>query len=55
MWKLAVLNLLMGSSGDRVDNWGHVGVLTSGVATAYLLGPSFEPQARFLWHTTMID
>ena len=55
VWQLAALNLLMGSAGGRVDNWGHVGGLIGGIATAYLLGPSFEPQTGFLGRASMVD
>jgi len=55
VWQLAALNLLMGSAGGRVDNWGHIGGLVGGTTTAYLLGPSFEPQVGFLGRTAMVD
>jgi membrane associated rhomboid family serine protease len=35
------LNVLIGLTVARIDNWAHLGGLCGGALTAYLLGPRF--------------
>lgn len=37
-----MINLLYGFANPRIDNWGHIGGLLGGAATALLLGPKFR-------------
>ncbi len=45
--RLAVINLLIGLSIPRIDNWGHIGGLAGGVLFAWFAGPLLKWEGIF--------
>jgi rhomboid protease GluP len=39
---IALVNLMIGLTTDRIDNWGHLGGLLGGGLFAYIAGPRWE-------------
>ncbi|KAK9704993.1 hypothetical protein RND81_07G025500 [Saponaria officinalis] len=39
--QVILLNLIIGLSSKRIDNWGHLGGLLGGVAVSWLIGPAW--------------
>ncbi|KAL9229314.1 hypothetical protein vseg_004796 [Gypsophila vaccaria] len=39
--QIILLNLVIGLSSKRIDNWGHLGGLLGGVAVSWLIGPAW--------------
>lgn len=38
-----LINVVLGLSSPRIDNWGHAGGLIGGLIAAWLLGPNIKP------------
>eukprot|EP00898_Chlorokybus_atmophyticus_P006871 jgi/Chlat1/7185/Chrsp57S06752 len=39
---VVLINLMLGATAGKVDNWGHLGGLIGGAATSWVLGPALE-------------
>lgn len=39
------INLFLGFTSPRIDNWGHIGGMIGGGILAWLIGPKFKPTA----------
>jgi membrane associated rhomboid family serine protease len=46
---LIVLNLVLGFTGQGIDNWAHIGGLVTGLWTGVLLAPTAVPTLRSMW------
>mgnify|MGYP000866514198 CR=1 FL=1 len=51
---IALVNLIIGLSTPRIDNWGHLGGLLGGVLFSYLAGPVWQAKG-FETHVEVSD
>ncbi|KAK9071004.1 hypothetical protein SSX86_009572 [Deinandra increscens subsp. villosa] len=54
--RVIALNMAIGLLSQGIDNWGHLGGLLGGIATAWLIGPAWELKSTsFLGRKVLVD